>query len=88
VARGTSYKFILWKTCIIRSYWEIGHNAFLENPILIRLVELEGGLIGLPHFTILDLGDLKFHRYIRFNIELLQSEKRCVVFLKIFISLV
>ena len=57
---GTSYKFALLKKCIIRSSWEIGHNDFLEKPMLIRLVSLERGLRGLSQFAISDLGDPKF----------------------------
>jgi len=34
----------------------------------------------LLQVTISELDDLKLQRYIRFNIRLLQSEKRCVVF--------
>ena len=37
---------------------------------------LEGGLRGLPKDTILDLGDMKLHRYNRFNIELLEGKKK------------
>ena len=37
---------------------------------------LERGLRGLPQGTILDLGDLKLHIYIRFNIELLEGKKK------------
>ena len=51
-----------------------------ENPILIIIVGVEIILRGLPQEEILDLGYPKLHRYIRFNIKLLQSEKRCVVF--------
>jgi len=80
VTCGTSYKFALLKNYIIRSPWDIGHNIFLENPISIRLMALEIGIRGLRHFTISDLRDLKFQIHLWFNIELLQSEKRCVVF--------
>lgn len=43
---------------------------------------LERGCIRLLQFVILELDDLKLHRYIRSNIRLLQSEKSCVVFFK------
>ena len=49
---------------------------------------LERGLSGIPKNTILELGDLKLQRYNRLNIELLQSEKRCVIVFKFYISLV
>ena len=39
---------------------------------------LERGQRGILHVTILELDDLNVYRYIRGNIELLQSEKRCV----------
>jgi len=60
MTHGTSYKFTPLKKGIIRSSWEIGHNAFLENPILIRLVALGRGLKGIPCFLISKLGDSKF----------------------------
>jgi len=41
LTRGISYKFALLKRYITRSSWEIVHNSFLENPILIILVPLE-----------------------------------------------
>ena len=49
---------------------------------------LERGHRGLPQVTISELDDLKLQRYIRGNIELLQSEKRCVYFLNVCLSLV
>lgn len=73
---GTSYKFALLNQCIIRSSWEIGHNPFLKNPILIRHVELEKGLKGLPQNEILDPRDPKLHKYNIFNIELLKGKKK------------
>jgi len=88
VTRGTSYKFSLLKKCIIRPSWEIGHNSFFENPVSIRMVALERGLRGILEFGISDLGDLKFQRYIRFNIELMQSEKFCEFLIKFCINLV
>ena len=87
MTRGTSYKFALLKRSIIRSSWEIVHNSFLENPIWIRLVALERGHRGLPQVAISELDDPKLQRYIKGNIELLQSEKRCVDFLKFLLKL-
>ena len=81
MTRGTSYKFTLLERSIIKSSWEIVHNSALENLNLIRLVELERGHRGLLQVTILELDDPKLQRYIRFNIELQQSEKSCVIFL-------
>lgn len=78
VTCGSSYKFTILNQSIIRSLWEIGNNAILENPISIRLTGLEIGLSGLPQDKILILGDLKLHRYDRFNIDLLQREKVCI----------
>ena len=72
---GTPYKFALLNYSIIRASWEIGHNSFLKNPILIRPMGLEIGLRFLPQDEISDLGDLKLHRYNRFNIELLEGKK-------------
>jgi len=46
---------------------------------------LERGCRRLLHITILELDDSKLQRYIRFNIRLLQSEKRCVVLFFIFL---
>ena len=43
---------------------------------------LERGHRGILQVTILELDDPKLQRYIRGNIELLQSEKRCVDFFK------
>jgi len=83
VTHGTLYKFALLKKYIIRSSWEIGHNSFLENPISIRLVALEGGQRGLPQVTILDLGDPNLHRYNRFKIEILKARKRITQIKKI-----
>ena len=80
VTRGTSYKFAFLEGSIIRSSGEIVHNYFLENPIWIRLVALERGRKGLLQVAISELDDPKLQRYIKFNIKLLQSEKRCVVF--------
>ena len=37
---------------------------------------LERGLKGLPQDTISDLGDIKLHRYNRFNIKLLEGKKK------------
>ena len=48
----------------------------MKNPILIRPAGLERWLIGLPQGAISDLGDLKLHRYNRFNIELLEGKKK------------
>ena len=48
---------------------------------------LERGHRGILQVTILELDDLKVQRYIRGNIELLQSEKRCVDFLKFLLKL-
>ena len=47
----------------------------MKNPILIRPTGLEIRLKGIPQDEILDLGDLKLHRYNRFNIELLEGKK-------------
>ena len=76
VTRDTLYKFSLLNQSIIRSSWEIGHNSFLKNPILIRPMELERGLRGLPEDEISEPGELKLHRYNRFNIELLEGKKK------------
>ena len=78
MTRGTSYKFALLERSIIRSLWEIWHNSSFENPIGVRLVELERGHRGLPQVAISKLDVLKVQRYIRCNIELLQRKKRCV----------
>ena len=59
----------------------------MENPIWVRLVALERGHRGLLQVTNSELDDQKVQRYIRGNIELLQSEKRCVDFLKFFLKL-
>jgi len=56
--------------------------------MLIRIAVLERKPRGLPQNEISNLGDPKLHRYNTFNIELLQSEKGCIVFLKLFTSLV
>jgi len=50
-------------------------------------VELERGHRGLLQITISELDDPKLQRYIRGNIKLLQSEKRCVDFFKILLKL-
>ena len=52
----------------------------MENPIWIRIIGLERGCKGISQDEISDLGDPKLQIYNRFNIELLQREKRCVVF--------
>ena len=44
--------------------------------MLIRPTGLERGLIGLPQDEIFDLGDLKLHRYSRFNIMILECKKK------------
>ena len=44
--------------------------------MLIRPTGLERVLRGLPQDEIADLGDLKLHRYSRFNIELLEGKKK------------
>ena len=44
--------------------------------MLIRPTRLERGLIRLPQDEISNLGDLKLHRYSRFNIELLEGKKK------------
>ena len=87
MTHGTSYKFALLKRYIIRSSWEIMHNSFLENQIGIRLVALEIGHRGLLQVTNSKLDNPKVQRYIRGNIELLQSEKRCVYFFKFLLKL-
>ena len=48
---------------------------------------LERGHRVLPQVAILKLDDPKLQRYIRGNIKLLQSEKRCVDFLKFLLKL-
>jgi len=88
VTRDMSYKFTLLNWSIIKSLWEISHNSSLENKNWVRLVALERGHRGLLQITNSELDDWKVQRYIRGNIELLQSEKRCVDFLKFFLSLV
>jgi len=45
-------------------------------------VALERGCRRLLQVAISELDDLKLQRYIRFNIRLIQSEKRCVFFFK------
>ena len=77
----TSFKFTLLNQSILKSLWAIWHNSSLENPILIRLAGLERLLRGSLQEEISYLGDPKLQRYIGFKIELLQSEKRCVVLL-------
>jgi len=47
-------------------------------------VALERGSRRLLQVAISKLDDPKLQRYIRFNIRLLQSEKRCVVFFNFF----
>jgi len=71
VIGGTSYNLNLLNQTIISLSLKIGNKYFLENPISIKLMGLERGLIGLPHDKISDLVDLKLQRYNRFNIELL-----------------
>ena len=87
MTRGTSYKFSPLKRSIIRPMWTIWHNSSLENPIGVRLVALERGHRGLPQVTISELDDPKLQRYIRGNIELLQSEERRVYFFKCLLKL-
>ena len=82
MTRGTSYKLALLNWSIIRSLCEISHNSSLENPMLITLVALERGHKGLLQVVISKLDDPKVQRYVRDNIELLQTEKKCVYFLK------
>ena len=43
---------------------------------------LERGHRGLLQVAISELDDLKLQRYVRFNIRLIQSGKRCVFFFK------
>jgi len=50
-------------------------------------VALERGQRGLLQVAILELDDPKLQRYIRGNIELLQSEKMCVYFFKFLLKL-
>ena len=76
MTRGTSYKFVLLNQSIIRSSWEIGHNSFLKNPILIRPIGLKRGLRVLPQDEMLGPVDPNLHRYNRFNIELLECKKK------------
>jgi len=64
------------KNYIIKSSWDIGHNSFLENPISIRLVGLEGGCRGIQYITIPDHVDPNIQRYDRFKIEILKARKR------------
>ena len=73
---GILYKFTLLNQSIIRSSREIGHNSFLKNPISVWLVGLERRVGGLPQDEISDLGDLKLHRYNRFNIKLPEGKKK------------
>ena len=44
--------------------------------MLIRPTGLERGIIGIPQEKILDLGDLKLHKYNRLNIGLLEGKKK------------
>ena len=55
---------------------------------MITLVALKRGHRGLLQVVISELDDPKVQRYVRDNIELLQSEKKCVYFLNFYISLV
>jgi len=48
----------------------------------VRLVALERGHRRLLQVAISELDDLQLQRYIRFNIRLIQSGKRCVFFFK------
>jgi len=50
-------------------------------------VALERGHRGLLQVTISELDDQKVQRYIRGNIELLQSQKKCVDFFKLLLKL-
>jgi len=50
----------------------------------VRLVALERGHTGLLQVAISELDDSQLPRYIRFNIRLIQSGKRCVFFFKFF----
>jgi len=50
-------------------------------------VALERGHRGLLHLTNLELDDWKVQRYIRGNVELLQSEKKFVDFLKFLLKI-
>ena len=60
---------------IIRSLWEIRHKFSLKNPNQVRPVAFKSIFRGLPQDLISDIEDLKSHRYIRFNIELLEGKK-------------
>ena len=44
--------------------------------MLIRPRRLERGLRGLPSDEISYLGDIKLHKYNRFNIELIEGKKK------------
>ena len=59
----------------------------MENPIWVRLVALERGHRGILQVTNSELDDQKVQRYIRGIIELLQSEKGCVDFLKFLLKI-
>jgi len=59
VTCGIPYNFAPLNQSIIETSWEIWHNSFLKNPILIRIVVLEGGLRELPQEEFSELGDPK-----------------------------
>ena len=59
----------------------------MENPTWVRLVALERGHRGLLQITNSKLDDRKVQRHIKGNIELLQSEKRCVDFLNFLLKI-
>ena len=76
VIHGMPYKFTLLNRFTIMSLWEIGHNFALKIPNWVRPMALERRLIGLLQDQKLDIEDLKWQRYTRFNIELLEGEKK------------
>ena len=76
MTRGTPYKCALLKQSLIRALWEIGYNSPLKNPNWVRPMALERRLRGILQDWKLDIEDLKWQRYTRFNIELLEGKKK------------
>ena len=76
MTRGTSYKCALLKQSVIMALWEIGYTSLFKNPNWVTHMALERWLRGLIHDWKLDIEDLKWQRYTRFNIELLEGKKK------------
>ena len=73
---GTPYKCALLKQSIIRALWEIGYNSLFKNPNWVRPMALERWLRGLLQDRKAYIEDLKWQRYTRFNIKLLEGKKK------------